>query len=80
MILFGGVFILAPAAALAFFIVSLVLFIKSKIQQKRLHDSYNEKKAKNRLVMLIVSSCLLAVSLLAIFAILLGFYNAIAYM
>ena len=83
MVLCVGVLILTPVAALAFFIVSLVLFIKTKIQQKRLPDSNNEKKAKKWLkwlIMLIVSLCLLAVSLFAINAILLGFYNSIAYM
>ena len=80
MVLCVGVLILTPVAALAFFIVSLVLFIKTKIQQKRLPDSNNEKKAKKWLIMLIVSLCLLAVSLFAIYAILVGFANAIAYM
>ena len=73
-------FILIPIAALAFFVVSLILFIISAVKRKRSPETFDPLKHKIKLFLRIISIVLIISSIIIYYAILVAFVNAIAYM
>lgn len=76
----GVFFILIPIAALAFFVVSLILFIISSVNRKRSPETFAPRKHKIKLFLLIISIVLIVSIIIIYYAILVAFTNAIAYM
>ncbi len=57
----SALYFLIPAAALAFFIVSLVLFLTAKGKNKRFPGTYSPEQMKGRKICLIVSSVIFGI-------------------
>ena len=73
-------FILIPMAVLAFFVVSLILFIISSVNRKKSPESFDPVKYKKRRSALIDSIVVLAFIIGLYLAVLIVFTKAIAYM
>lgn len=73
-------FYVVPVLVVIFFGVSLFLFCYAKVKNKKLPDSVSVKKIKNLRVMLIVSSIMMAILVLAVAGLIALTYMVLAYM
>ena len=73
-------FYVVPVLVVIFFGVSLFLFCHAKVKNKKLPDSVSVKKIKNLRVMLIVSSIMMAILVLAVAGLIALTYMVLAYM
>lgn len=71
---------LIPVLFLAFFIVSLVLYVSAVRKNKKVPGLYTKPQLTARKVMLITSSCLAGLMLAIVTAILALMYMVVAYM
>ena len=69
-----------PVAALVFFVVSLVMYVRAKRANKRAPETYGTPQMTVRRVCLIVSSCMVRMMLLVIVAFALLLMTAVAFM
>ncbi len=76
----SAMFIVLPAAALIFFIVSLCGYISACKANKRTPGSFSEMQIKDKKLALIISGVIIAVMLAVIIGFTVLIYLAIAYM
>ena len=69
-----------PVTTVAFFIVSLVLFCLAKSKNKKHPGSFSKEQVKLRLILLIVSSAIIATLLFAILVLYLLALSIVAFM
>ena len=69
-----------PAAAVIFFIVSLVMFLRARRANQREPGTYDQQQMIVRLVCLIVSACIAGTMLLTIVATIGLLFTAVAFM
>lgn len=72
--------VLLPLAILAFFVISLVLYIVAKRRNKKTPGRYNDVQMQTRKLCLIFSSVLFGLLILALGSIFTLFFMAIAFM
>jgi hypothetical protein len=70
----------APVAAISFFIVSLIMFISLKSQNKKIPDSVDSNKMYVRKICLIISSIIFGFFVAAFITVIILFSGAVSFM
>lgn len=74
------ILLLIPTVALAGFFVSLFMYLYAKRKNKRVPGSYSERQMRNKGYILGVFSVIAGAMVVAIFALVILLYTAVAYM
>ena len=69
-----------PVAAIVFFVVSLVMFLRARRANRHVPETYSKQQMTARLVCLIVSSCIAGMMLLMVVGFALLLMMAVAFM
>lgn len=73
-------FFSVPIGAIIFFVVSLVLFLSAKSENRHNPDAFSVQKIQTRKILLIVSSVIVGVILAVVITLITLLYMALAYM